>query len=470
MPKARCLAFFLYFGVNLKNPELLFMKRLFLFMTGLALAHTGLKAQELDENLPHAGLKLGANYSTFKLGSNNPKNYTNGWRTGFVGGAFFNVPIAKRWAIQPEILYSQMGGYINRGSVLGNQYQRFSNLSIPVMFKYYLGSDIRLLFGGQADIVLQAKGRLGGATEQENTDDFQRDHFALNAGAEYWPTWNWGIGGRYIHGINDITEGGVPSLRNQAAQLYVSYRFGKKPVPPPPPPPPPVPVVTDRDNDGIPDTDDKCPDVPGLAKYQGCPIPDTDKDGLNDETDKCPTVPGLAKFQGCPDRDGDGIQDSEDKCPDVAGLARYQGCPIPDTDNDGVNDEEDKCPTIPGVAENFGCPKIDFNASAVQFVTGSCNLTTGAKTELNKLVKILNETYPDIKISIEGHTDATGKPDKNQTLSECRANAVKAYLVSKKVAGERLSTSGFGQDKPIADNTTKEGKAKNRRVEFKVSQ
>jgi outer membrane protein OmpA-like peptidoglycan-associated protein len=85
-------------------------------------------------------------------------------------------------------------------------------------------------------------------------------------------------------------------------------------------------------------------------------------------------------------------------------------------------------------------------------------------------VKILNETYPDIKITIEGHTDATGKPDKNQTLSECRANAVKTYLVSKKVAGERLSTSGFGQDKPIADNTTKEGKAKNRRVEFKVSQ
>jgi outer membrane protein OmpA-like peptidoglycan-associated protein len=259
-----------------------------------------------------------------------------------------------------------------------------------------------------------------------------------------------------------------------ARHLFYSFgiagNIGKKKEPvvlaPPPPPPPPA----DTDNDGIIDSLDACPTVPGLAKYKGCPIPDTDKDGINDEEDKCPTVPGLAKFQGCPDRDGDGIQDSEDKCPDVAGLARYQGCPIPDTDNDGVNDEEDKCPTIPGVAENFGCPKIDFNASAVQFVTGSCNLTTGAKTELNKLVKILNETYPDIKITIEGHTDATGKPDKNQTLSECRANAVKTYLVSKKVAGERLSTSGFGQDKPIADNTTKEGKAKNRRVEFKVSQ
>jgi len=72
----------------------------------------------------------------------------------------------------------------------------------------------------------------------------------------------------------------------------------------------------DRDGDGIADIDDKCPDVKGLARYQGCPIPDTDKDGINDEEDKCPTVPG---------------------------VARYQGCPIPDTDGDGVNDEEDKC-------------------------------------------------------------------------------------------------------------------------------
>jgi OmpA-OmpF porin, OOP family len=258
-----------------------------------------------------------------------------------------------------------------------------------------------------------------------------------------------------------------------ARHLFYGFGLGgtiskKKEVVLAPPPPPPAPVDTDQD--GIVDSLDACPTVPGLAKYKGCPIPDTDKDGINDENDKCPTVAGLAQFQGCPDRDKDGIQDSEDKCPDVAGLPRYQGCPIPDSDNDGVNDEEDKCPTIAGVPENQGCPKIDFNAAAIQFVTGSCTLTTGAKAELNKLVKILNETYPDIKISIAGHTDNTGKADKNQTLSECRANAVKTYLVSKKVAGERLSTAGFGQDQPIADNATKEGRAKNRRVEFKVSQ
>jgi outer membrane protein OmpA-like peptidoglycan-associated protein len=89
---------------------------------------------------------------------------------------------------------------------------------------------------------------------------------------------------------------------------------------------------------------------------------------------------------------------------------------------------------------------------------------------LNKAVKILNEQYTDIKVSIEGHTDATGDAAKNQILSEKRAASVKAYLVGKKVAGDRLSVSGYGQDKPIGDNATKAGKAMNRRVEFKVSQ
>jgi outer membrane protein OmpA-like peptidoglycan-associated protein len=75
-----------------------------------------------------------------------------------------------------------------------------------------------------------------------------------------------------------------------------------------------------------------------------------------------------------------------------------------------------------------------------------------------------------MKIAIEGHTDNTGKAEKNQSLSECRANAVKSYLGSKKVAEDRLSAAGFGEEKPIADNATKEGKAQNRRVEFHVSQ
>src|SRR6185295_14539845 len=131
-------------------------------------------------------------------------------------------------------------------------------------------------------------------------------------------------------------------------QVGVAGRIGKKkePVIITPPTPP-----VDTDKDGIIDSLDKCPTVPGLAKYQGCPVPDTDKDGINDEEDKCPTV---------------------------AGLARYQGCPLVDTDNDGVPDEDDKCPTVPGPKENNGCPdikaedikKIDYAANNIYFATG----------------------------------------------------------------------------------------------------
>ena len=243
----------------------------------------------------------------------------------------------------------------------------------------------------------------------------------------------------------------------------------KKPVVVVPPPPP---IEKDTDGDGIVDSKDKCPTVKGIAKYQGCPIPDTDGDGINDEEDKCPTVAGTARYQGCPipDTDGDGINDEDDKCPTVAGLARYQGCPIPDTDGDGINDEEDKCPTEKGTVANHGCPELKdfhFEAKNVQFFTGSTKLTPEAKAELDKGASILVE-HNTLNIDIEGYTDNVGSKALNQKLSQQRAEVVKAYLVAKGVASERLTATGFGEEKPLADNKTEKGKAENRRVEFKV--
>jgi OmpA-OmpF porin, OOP family len=240
-----------------------------------------------------------------------------------------------------------------------------------------------------------------------------------------------------------------------------------------PPPPPPVVEVKDQDNDGIVDSLDACPAEAGTQALNGCP--DKDGDGIADKDDKCPTVAGIATYQGCPipDTDNDGVNDEEDKCKDVAGVARFQGCPVPDRDSDGVNDEEDRCPDIAGAADNGGCPKLEaskFNASAIQFITGSAALTATGKKELDKAARILNEQYPQIKVEIAGHTDNTGKAESNKTLSEKRAEAVKTYLVKKKVAAERLSTVGFGQEQPIGENTNAAGKAKNRRVEFKISQ
>ena len=237
-----------------------------------------------------------------------------------------------------------------------------------------------------------------------------------------------------------------------------------------------VPVVEppkDRDGDGVLDVDDKCPDVKGLASLQGCP--DRDGDGIADAEDKCPDVPGLARYQGCPipDTDKDGINDEVDKCPTVPGIARYQGCPIPDTDGDGVNDEEDKCINEKGPASNFGCPvisediikRVNLAAKNVFFSTAKWDLLKKSFPKLNDVVTILNEN-PSFKVQIDGHTDSQGSDESNQTLSENRAASVKAYLVSKGIAESRLSSAGYGETKPVADNKTAAGRALNRRVEM----
>lgn len=235
----------------------------------------------------------------------------------------------------------------------------------------------------------------------------------------------------------------------------------------------PVPVVIDRDNDGVVDSLDRCPDAAGLAALKGCP--DKDGDGIADLDDKCPDVAGLSKYQGCPipDTDGDGINDEEDKCPTVAGVARYQGCPVPDTDKDGVNDEEDKCPSEAGPASNFGCPVIDVvvvekvnkAAQNIFFKTGSAKLLAKSYKSLKDVAQILkgNSTY---KIDVDGHTDNVGTDEMNQKLSESRANSVKQYLIGNGIEESRITSTGYGETKPIADNKTAAGRAKNRRVEM----
>jgi len=233
-------------------------------------------------------------------------------------------------------------------------------------------------------------------------------------------------------------------------------------------------LIADKDGDGFEDKNDLCPNVKGTVN--GCP--DADKDGVADKDDKCKDVSGVARYNGCPvpDTDKDGINDEEDKCKDVSGVARYNGCPVPDTDKDGVNDEEDKCPNEAGKTANNGCPdikqevkqKVEFAAKNISFEFASDVILKKSYKSLDEVVKIMQEN-PELKLIIEAHADNRGTPERNLMWSERRAKAVAAFFLLKSIAPNRISYKGYGDTKPIADNATEKGRAKNRRVEMKVN-
>ena len=106
-----------------------------------------------------------------------------------------------------------------------------------------------------------------------------------------------------------------------------------------------------------------------------------------------------------------------------------------------------------------------FITYGITFDVGKATIKPESMGEINRIVQLMNEN-PDLKFSVEGHTDSTGNPTSNQTLSEQRSQAIVAKLVELGIAQDRLTAVGKGQNNPIADNSTDEGRAKNRRVEF----
>ena len=229
----------------------------------------------------------------------------------------------------------------------------------------------------------------------------------------------------------------------------------------------------DTDKDGIPDKDDACPDVAGLKEFNGCP--DTDGDGIADKDDACPEVAGLKEFNGCPDTDGDGVPDKDDKCPDVAGPVENGGCPWPDTDGDGVLDKDDQCVNEAGPASNNGCPepndddqkRLNQYAKTILFDTGKATIKFQSAEVLNQIINVLKK-FPKSRFRIEGYTDSTGNKQKNITLSQNRADAVKIYLIQGGIDQSRLESKGYGPENPIASNKTRKGRELNRRVEINL--
>jgi outer membrane protein OmpA-like peptidoglycan-associated protein len=242
--------------------------------------------------------------------------------------------------------------------------------------------------------------------------------------------------------------------------------------------PPPNP---DLDGDGILNANDLCPTEKGVPENRGCPDRDSDGDLIVDRLDRCPQDKGVEETGGCPDKDGDGdkIVDRKDKCPEAAGPPENDGCPDTDTDKDGVPDRLDKCPTEAETVNNYkdtdGCAdelpkevkKYTGAVKGINFVTGKADLLPTSNKVLDDITKVLKD-YPDVKIEIDGHTDDVGERNANIDLSKARAESVRKYFIDHGVPEARMTANGFGPDKPVADNKTKAGKAKNRRVEIKL--
>ncbi len=233
---------------------------------------------------------------------------------------------------------------------------------------------------------------------------------------------------------------------------------------------PTIQIPADKDGDGVEDAKDECADIAGTLK--GCP--DSDGDGVADKNDNCPNEKGT--LNGCADTDGDGIADKDDQCKDAAGLIRYNGCPIPDTDKDGLNDEEDKCPNEAGTTLTNGCPEVkpevkqkaEYAAKSIFFKFASDVLLDASLKPLNEIATILKE-YPDLKLVIDAHADNRGTPERNMYWSERRAKAVADFFTSNGIDVVRITYKGYGDTQPIGNNKTYAGRAKNRRVELKLS-
>lgn len=178
------------------------------------------------------------------------------------------------------------------------------------------------------------------------------------------------------------------------------------------------------------------------------------------------------------DSDGDGVIDSIDKCPDTPAGVKVDkdGCPL-DSDGDGVIDSLDKCPGTPKgtKVDANGCPLPEkavvteqgtYSFGIIYFDTNKATIKPKSIPVLDNAVTYMKKN-PGVKLEVQGHTDSVASDAYNMQLSKARADAVRKYMIGKGIEADRLTAKGFGESKPAASNATKEGRAKNRRIEFK---
>lgn len=431
--------------------------------------------QAQDENNPWQ-VSIGVN--AIDVYPTNDENLPLG-ATGTFGSEFFNAN--DHWNILPSVSYVGVSRYIGDGFSVGargslNRISKLGDIAVDDLSHYAIDGTIKYNFlkNTKIDPFVEVG---GGYTW---VDEIGAGTVNGGIGANLWFNDNFGLTLQtsYKHAFEDY---GVKHFQHLAG---LSIRFGG----------------TDTDGDGIYDKDDACPEVAGLEAFNGCPdsdgdgiedgkddcpnaaglkelngCPDADGDGIADKDDACPNEAGLEALAGCPDADGDGVADKDDECPNEAGPSENSGCPWPDKDSDGVLDKDDQCPDVAGTVANNGCPEVteevqkqlnDY-AKTILFDTGKATLKTETVSVFVDIIKILSE-YPTAKFTVEGHTDSVGSAKTNQALSEKRANSVRDFLIKEGIGADRLTAIGYGEDKPIATNNTRAGRAQNRRTEINL--
>jgi cysteine-rich repeat protein len=394
--------------------------------------------------------------------------------TGFPAAAYLGDPLP---TFAPEVLASQRFGAMRVAGNLGYRVRggaTLGTLDVGHEIFYRAGLGFRLHEVGANPLPLELDVTLNGATGVVPfADDAGQQAFELLAGAR------WDFEDAPLQAFGGLGAGLVAGFGTPDVRVFAGVRYSYR--------------DNDRDDDGIIDDDDECPDVPedkdGFEDEDGCPDPDNDDDGILDVDDKCPNEPGLPEHEGCPDldKDDDGIIDALDECPDDPedkdGFEDEDGCPEFDNDSDGILDDVDECPeekeTINGNEDEDGCPdegkvvvvvkkkKIEL-LEKVYFDFDSDRIKTISHSLLDQVALILKANPQVKKVRVEGHTDDRGAEKYNLDLSQRRVESVRRYLVGKGVAPDRLVAEGFGEAKPIADNKTPAGREKNRRVEFNI--
>jgi OOP family OmpA-OmpF porin len=425
----------------------------------------------------------GINESTVSQTSNEPNfsNIKKGYspRVGFHIGFLADFPLSpkSKFYFQPSIQFFNKGRKFAQTTKNGTgdtavyqtnatQFINYIDIPLNLVYKFQLAKKIALIVGLGPYLSFFYNGKTNSTTLGPNnyySSTGTISNLPNGNGPGQYATFDYGInalagvdlGGSFItanfsrglqNAYKDSTYSGT--FNNQVFSVtlgvYLGERRKKKTDQ--------IDSTADEDCDGIVDKIDFCPTVPGVKKYNGCPVPDTDCDSVNDDDDKCPTV---------------------------FGLKRYAGCPIPDTDSDGVNDEEDKCPTVFGLPQYQGCP-VDESIAAdtmrgdtmvyiIYYDPNKIRINVKGIDKLSKIQRLL-KTDPTLNLKISGHSDKNSTAKIAQKQSANRAIIIRNYLKNNDVPASRMRIYYWGSTKAVVPRSNRLEQWKNRRVEIAVYQ